>query len=179
VNLLDLFVKIGVDDSGLDKGLNEAESKSEGVLGKLASGVGKVGKFMVKAGIAATTAVATGIAAITKASVESFGEYEQLVGGVETLFGDSASKVIADSQEAFKTAGMNANEYMETSIQSAAALINSLGGDQAKAAELMNMSITDMADNVNKMGTTMEAVQNAYRGFSRGNFTINNLMSAA
>lgn len=172
MNLLDLFVKIGVDDSGLDKGLNEAESKSEGVLGKLASGVGKVGKFMVKAGIAATTAVATGIGAITKAAVSSYGEYEQLVGGVETLFGDAAGKVLADSQEAFKTAGMSMNEYMETSIQSAASLINSLGGDQAKAAELMNMSITDMADNVNKMGTTMEAVQNAYRGFSRGNFTM-------
>jgi phage-related protein len=138
----------------------------------LASGVGKVGKFMVKAGIAATTAVATGIAAITKASVESFGEYQQLVGGVETLFGDSAQQVINDASEAFKTAGMSANEYMETSIQGAAALINSLGGDQAKAAELMNMSITDMADNVNKMGTTMEAVQNAYRGFSRGNYTM-------
>jgi phage-related protein len=172
VNLLDLFVKIGVDDSGLDKGLNEAESKSEGVLGKLASGVGKVGKFMVKAGIAATTAVATGIAAITKASVESFGEYQQLVGGVETLFGDSAQQVINDASEAFKTAGMSANEYMETSIQGAAALINSLGGDQAKAAELMNMSITDMADNVNKMCTDMEAVQNAYRGFSRANYTM-------
>lgn len=172
MDLLELFVKIGVDDSGLDSGLSSAEAKSESTLGKLSSGVANVGKFMAKAGLAATTAVAGGIAAITKASVDSFGEYEQLVGGVETLFGDSASKVIADSQEAFKTAGMNANEYMETSIQSAAALINSLGGDQAKAAELMNMSITDMADNVNKMGTDMEAVQNAYRGFSRGNFTM-------
>ena len=88
------------------------------------------------------------------------------------LFGESAPKVLADADQAFKTAGMSASQYMDTSIQSAASLINSLGGDQAKAAELMNMSITDMADNVNKMGTSMEGVQNAYRGFSRGNFTM-------
>lgn len=172
MNLLDLFVKIGVDDSGLDKGLNEAESKSQGMLSKLAGGVVDVGKFMVKAGVAATAAVATGIGAITRASVASFGEYQQLVGGVQTLFGEAADKVILDAQAAFMTAGMSMNTYLETSIQSAASLINSLGGDQAKAAELMSMSITDMADNVNKMGTTMEAVQNAYRGFSRSNFTM-------
>jgi hypothetical protein len=79
---------------------------------------------------------------------------------------------MANAEKAFKTAGQSSNEYMETSIQSASALINALGGDQAKAADLMDMSIVDMADNVNKMGTTMEGVQNAYRGFSRGNFTM-------
>lgn len=105
-------------------------------------------------------------------AVMSYGEIEQLKGGIETLFGDSAQKVLADADQAFKTAGMSASQYMDTSIQSAASLINSLGGDQEKAAELMNMSITDMADNVNKMGTNMEAVQNAYRGFSRGNFSM-------
>ena len=135
---------------------------------KFGSAMGTVGK-LAGAGIAAA---ATGVAALGKQAVSAYADFEQLSGGIETLFGDSANYVMKRAQLAYRTAGMSANEYMETSIDSAAALINSLGGDQAKAAVLMNMSITDMADNVNKMGTTMEAVQNAYRGFSRGNFTM-------
>ena len=130
--------------------------------------LGTVGK-LAGAGIAAA---ATGIGVLGKQAVTAYADFEQLSGGIETLFGDSANYVMKRAQLAYKTAGMSANDYMETSISSAAALINSLGGDQAKAAVLMNMSITDMADNVNKMGTSMEAVQNAYRGFSRGNFTM-------
>lgn len=136
--------------------------------GGLKSGLGVAAKAAV-AGVAAAGAAAV---ALGKQALDSYANYEQLIGGVETLFGDSADQVMQNASEAFKTAGMSANDYMETSIQSAAALINSLGGDQARAAELMDMSITDMSDNVNKMGTTMEAVQNAYRGFSRGNFTM-------
>ena len=109
---------------------------------------------------------------MTKSAVDSYADYEQVVGGIETLFGDSAGKVIKDASEAFKTAGMSANDYMDTAITSAAAMINSLGGDTEKAASMMNMSITDMSDNVNKMGTSMQGVQDAYRGFSRGNFTM-------
>lgn len=125
------------------------------------------------AGVATGIAAATGAATVlTKSAIDSYADYEQFVGGVETLFGDSASKVIADAGDAFKTAGMSANDYMNTTITSAAAMINSLGGDTEKAAELMNMSITDMSDNVNKMGTNMQSVQDAYRGFSRGNFTM-------
>lgn len=105
-------------------------------------------------------------------SAKGYSDYEQLAGGVETLFGKSSKSVIDNAQKAYKTAGMSANGYMETSIQSAAAMINSLGGNQAKASELMNMSITDMSDNVNKMGTNMQSVQDAYKGFSRGNFTM-------
>ena len=126
------------------------------------------------AGISAVAvgAVAAETGAITKSAVENFANYEQLVGGIETLFGDSADAVMAHANEAFASAGMSANDYMETAIQSGAAMLNSLDGDTAKASQLMDMSITDMADNVNKMGTSMEAVQNAYRGFSRGNFTM-------
>lgn len=160
-DLFDLAAKLTLDSSEYEQGLNSA-------LGKITS----IGGTIAKVGTAAVGAAAAGIGAVVKQSVSAFGEYEQLVGGVETLFGDSAQQVIADSQAAFQTAGMSMNDYMETSIQSAAALINSLDGDQAQAATLMNMSITDMADNVNKMGTTMDAVQNAYRGFSRGNFTM-------
>lgn len=129
-------------------------------------------KWITGATVKAVGAGVAGAAALTTAATSAYGEYEQLVGGVETLFGDSAQSVIENAQRAFTTAGMSANDYMETSIQSAAALINSLEGDTSQAANLMDMSITDMADNVNRMGTSMEAVQNAYRGFSRGNFTM-------
>lgn len=141
---------------------------AEKIGGGLKTGLGVAAKASV-AGIAAA-----GAAAVTlgKQALDAYADFEQLSGGVETLFGDSAQQVMENASEAFETAGMSANEYMETSIQSAAALINSLGGDQAKAAELMDMSITDMADNVNKMGTSMQSVQDAYRGFSRGNFTM-------
>ena len=168
MNVLELVATLSLDSGGYEKGLDKAESRAGKLGSKLAGGAKMAAKGFAVAGAAA----ATGVAAITKSAIDGYADLEQLKGGVETLFGDSAQKVIDDANEAFKTAGMSANEYMETSIQSAAALINSLGGDQAKASELMNMSITDMADNVNKMGTSMESVQDAYRGFSRGNFTM-------
>ena len=168
MNLMSLIAQLSLDASQYKQGLQDAENDANSFGGRLARGFGTAAKLV-------TGAVAAGgaaVGALVKQSVEAYADYEQLIGGVETLFGDSAKKVLADAEDAYKTAGMSVNEYMETSIQSAAAMINSIGGDQEKAAELMNLSITDMADNVNKMGTTMEAVQNAYRGFSRGNFTM-------
>lgn len=159
----------------------------EGVKGEIEEAMGDAGSSGARSfgetfgpgikavgGVALKTlgGTAAGVTALTTAATSSFASYEQLVGGVETLFGDSASTVLTNAENAFNSAGMSMNDYMETSIQSAAALINSLEGDTGKAAELMDVSITDMADNVNKMGTSMEAVQNAYRGFSRGNFTM-------
>ncbi len=162
--------------SAIENALGEAGEKSGSKLGSaLAKGLKASSQVIAAAGAAAVTGTvaATGaVAALAKEAVSGYADYEQFIGGVETLFGDSATKVIEDAGKAFKDAGMSANQYMETSIQSAAALINSLEGDQAQAASLMNMSITDMADNVNKMGTSMESVQDAYRGFSRGNFTM-------
>ena len=167
--LFTLFAKLLLDTSEFDKNTDQAKER--------ASTFGEVLKAdLVGRGIAAAV---NGLKELGKTTIDfaknaitSYGEVEQLRGGIETLFGDSAPKVLADADQAFKTAGMSASQYMNTSIESAASLINSLGGDQAKAAEYMNMSITDMADNVNKMGTSMEGVQNAYRGFSRGNFTM-------
>ena len=159
----------------------------EGVKGELESAMSDAGasgsasygfafnkgiKAMAGASAALVGSSIAGTAAITKSAVDAYADYEQLSGGVETLFGDSFSTVMQNADKAFATAGMNANDYMETAIQSGAAMISSLDGDTARASELMDMSITDMADNVNKMGTSMEAVQNAYRGFSRGNFTM-------
>lgn len=161
--------RVELDNSGLDQEVNKTESALTSKFGNaaksIAAGVGA-------AAIGAVTAGAAAVTGLVKTAVDSYGEFEQLTGGIETLFGDAASTVMENASKAFETAGMSMNDYMETSIQSAAALINSLEGDQAKAAELMDMSITDMSDNVNKMGTDMEAVQNAYRGFSRGNFTM-------
>ena len=150
----------------------EAASAGEKAGGSLAGGLGKAmgGVAKVTAGAFAATSAAVG--AIAKQSVDAYGDFEQLEGGIETLFGSAAPAVMKNAEQAFKTAGTSMNDYMETSIQSAAAMITSLDGDQAKAADLMDMSIVDMADNVNKMGTSMEGVQSAYRGFSRGNFTM-------
>lgn len=148
------------------------EDIGQGIASKIGGGLKTGLGVAAKAAVAGIAAAGTAAVALGKQAMDSYADYEQLIGGVETLFGDSAGQVIQSASDAFKTAGMSANDYMETSIQSAAALINSLGGDQAKAAELMDMSITDMADNVNKMGTSMQSVQDAYRGFSRGNFTM-------
>ena len=173
MNLFELSAKLSLDSSEYEQGINSAVQKSntfgDVLKANLLSDTIRMG---LSALWEALKRVSQAFIEIGKQAVEAYANYEQLAGGVETLFGDSAQKVLNDANQAFKTAGMSMNEYMETSIQSAASLISSLGGDQAKAAEMMNMSITDMADNVNKMGTTMEGVQNAYRGFSRGNFTM-------
>lgn len=167
--LFSLFAKLTLDTSEFDKNTDSAKEKASVFGDVLAADLVGKGISLAFDGI---KKLGGAIKDFTTDAVMSYGEIEQLRGGIETLFGESAPKVLADADQAFKTAGMSASQYMDTSIQSAASLINSLGGDQAKAAELMNMSITDMADNVNKMGTSMEGVQNAYRGFSRGNFTM-------
>lgn len=167
-DFMKLKATLTLDKSGYEQGLESAEGEATGFKGKMLAGAGAVAKGLAVVGVAAA-GVAT---AVTKSAIDGYAEMEQLKGGVETLFGDYASSVIDNSNKAWQTAGMDANQYMETTIQSAAAMINSLGGDQKKAAEMSDMAITDMADNVNKMGTTMESVQDAYRGFSRGNFTM-------
>ena len=109
---------------------------------------------------------------VGKQAVESFAEYEQLVGGVETLFEDSASTVENYANNAYKTAGLSANEYMSTVTSFSASLLQSLGGNTEEAAKYADMAITDMADNANKMGTSMESIQNAYQGFAKQNYTM-------
>lgn len=164
MDLLNLLVKITADSG-------DAESKISGFAGKATKTIGGIAKV----GTAAIAAAGAAVVAITKQSIDGYAEYEQLFGGIQTLYGENskaAQDMMNHASEAWKTSGMSANEYMSTAIESSAAMINALGGDTEKAAQMMDMSITDMSDNVNKMGTTMEAVQNAYRGFSRGNFTM-------
>ena len=125
-----------------------------------------------KVGAAAVGAAATAIGALTTAAVNNYAEYEQLVGGVETLFKNSADTVMGYAENAYKTAGLSANEYMETVTSFSASLLQSLDGDTKAAASAADMAITDMADNANKMGTSMEMIQNAYQGFAKQNYTM-------
>lgn len=168
MNLLDLFVKISVDDGDVDKGFSETSSKAETLAMKLKSGLATAAKV----GTAALTGAATGLAALTKASIDQYAEYEQLVGGVDTLFKAASDKVQEYAANAYKTAGMSANEYMDTVTSFSASLLQSLGGDTEKAAQKADQAITDMADNANKMGTGMEMIQNAYQGFAKQNYTM-------
>lgn len=160
MNLFELFVKIGVDD--------QASRQVSDISSKLGNGL----KTAAKVGTAAVAAAATGITALTTAAVNSYAEYEQLVGGVETLFGKSADTVMKYAESAYKTAGLSANEYMATVTSFSASLLQSVGGDTEKAADYANRALTDMSDNANKMGTSMELIQNAYNGFAKANYTM-------
>lgn len=148
-----------------EKGFNDGISKL-GSLGK--SGLSIVSKAMT----GAIAAVGTGAAAIIKSSLGVVANMEQQVGGVETLFKDSANTVIANANKAYKTAGMSANNYMETVTSFSASLLQSLGGNTAKAASYADRAIVDMSDNANKMGTNMRDIQNAYQGFAKQNYTM-------
>ena len=160
MNLMDLFVKISVDD--------QASSQVETIGSKLKSGLATAAKV----GAAAVAAAGTAVVAIGKQAVEQYAEYEQLVGGVETLFKQSADTVMGYAENAYKTAGLSANEYMNTVTSFSASLLQSLGGDTEAAAKYADMAITDMSDNANKMGTSMEMIQNAYQGFAKQNYTM-------
>lgn len=182
MDVFDLFAKITLDSSEYEKGLKDAKSSASGLtglFGKVGSAASTVGKGIfnvatnvAKVSVAATTAGATAISALTGLAINSYADYEQLVGGVETLYKDSAAKVQQYAADAYKTAGLSANEYMNTATTFAAALVSSLGGDTEQAAELANTAIGDMSDNANKMGTDMESIQNAYNGFSKQNYTM-------
>lgn len=143
--------------------------------GKAMDAAKKVGSMMTDIAKGATAAVGVAgasLSGLTKQALGQVAEYEQLVGGVDTLFKDSSEKIQKYANEAYRTAGLSANEYMQTTINFSGSLIRALQGDTEKAAEMSNLAITDMADNVNKLGTSMEMVQNAYRGLSRQNFTM-------
>lgn len=146
-----------VDESGINKGFSAIKS-----------GASKVAKGFAVVGAAA----ATTFTAISTAAVNSYAEYEQLAGGVETLFKDSSNKLMGYADQAYKTAGMSANEYMSTVTSFSASLLQSLGGDTEKAADYANQAVIDMSDNANKMGTSIEMIQNAYQGFAKQNYTM-------
>ena len=174
-----------LDGSGFSEGLSR--------MGNLAAkGLKVVGASLAAAGVA--------VGALAKQSLDAYSDYEQMVGGVKTLFGTEAdsveeyaasvgksvgevqgeydalvaaqNKVFADAKNAYKDAGMSANAYMQTVTSFSARLLQGLGGDSQKAAEIANMAVVDMSDNVNKMGSSMTDVQNAYQGFAKQNYTM-------
>ena len=166
MNLLDLFVKISVDTSEVDKNLGDTKEKA------LSFGDVLKANIAGQAIVAGVKAVAGAVKNIGEAAIQSYGEYEQLVGGVETLFKSSADTVMQYAANAYQTAGMSANEYMTTVTAFSASLLQSMGGDTDAAAEKANLAITDMSDNANKMGSSMESIQNAYSGFAKQNYTM-------
>ncbi|WP_277935315.1 phage tail protein [Parablautia muri] len=205
--LFRLIGKVSIDNSSANESIDETVNKAEKSQSKLSSVGGKIAKGLssiakVAAGIIASVSVVAGgaLVAMSTQAVQCYADYEQLVGGVETLFGAggqsieeyaaSVGKSVGDVQdeykslmtaqdtvvgharEAFKTAGLSANDYMDTVTSFSAALINSLDGDTVKAAGVADKAIIDMSDNANKMGSAMESIQNAYQGFAKQNYTM-------
>lgn len=168
MDLMTLAAKLTLDDSGFRSGISNAESAGQNLAGKLSSMTVAVGNIMadvIKKGFNTVKDMVGG-------AVNAYADYQQLIGGVETLFKKDADKVAAYAKEAYRTAGLSANEYMETVTSFSASLLQGLKGDTAQAAEISNMAITDMADNANKMGTDMSSIQTAYQGFAKQNYTM-------
>lgn len=167
-SVFEIFAKLGLDSSDFDKGLDNAKSTLSSMGSAVGSGLGTVAKI----GTAAVASASAGIAALGTMAVKGYADYEQLTGGVETLFKTSSNAVMDYANNAYKTAGLTANDYMETVTGFSASLISSLDGDTAKAAEVANMAITDMSDNANKMGTDIESIKTTYQGFAKQNYTM-------
>lgn len=168
MDVFSLLASITLDTKNYESQLNDAGKKTSSFGDKLKSGFSKVAKV----GASAIGAAATAVGDLTKQALSSYGDFEQLAGGVETLFKTSADVVMEYANNAYKTAGMSANEYMETVTSFSASLLQSLDGDTAAAAEIADEAIRDMSDNANKMGTDMQSIQNAYQGFAKQNFTM-------
>ena len=170
-----LSVEITKTKGHLEDMNKELKGTSSIDMSKIGDGLKKVGDIaadVLKKVTEVTMAVGSALAGVVAAGVKSYAELEQNIGGVETLFGDSADKVIANAKKAYETAGVSANEYMAGVTSFSASLLQSLGGDTEAAAEIADMAFIDMADNANKFGTSMESIQNAYQGFAKQNYTM-------
>ena len=167
MNLLKLNIQLFADGkvvidtdlntSGFENGLNKMQSIAKTGFKSIATSIG---------------VVTTALAGIVTAGVKSFAELEQNIGGIETLFKNSSERVIENAKQAYETAGLSANQYMETVTSFSARLLQGLGGDTEEAARIDDIAIRDMSDNANKMGTSMEMIQNAYQGFAKQNYTM-------
>lgn len=149
-----------------------AADTGDGAFDKIGDAATTVAKTVTKTLVAAITGVGTAIASVYKTAVEDYAEYEQLVGGAETIFGDDAETVLEYASQAYETAGLSANDYLEQVTSFSASLVSSLEGDTAAAVEYANLAIEDMSDNANTFGTDIEDIQNAYQGFAKQNYTM-------
>lgn len=175
MDLFKLLGTISINNTDANKALEETSQTGQQTESKLGKAFSAVGKGAVAVGKTIATGMAVGATAVgtlaTK-SIQAYADYEQLVGGVDTLFKESSAKVQEYAANAYKTAGLSANEYMETVTSFSASLLQSLEGDTNKATEHAQLAITDMADNANKMGTDISMIQNAYQGFAKQNYTM-------
>lgn len=170
-NIFELSGKISADNKPANDAIDETTGKAKesgSIFSTLGNGLKVVGASMVAvAGVAGAAAVG-----LSKKVIGAYAEYEQLVGGVDTLFKEASGKVQGFADNAYKTAGMSANTYMETVTGFSASLLQSLKGDTNKAADVANQAVTDMSDNANKMGSDITNIQNAYQGFAKQNYTM-------
>ena len=158
------YVQIVPSAKGIGKSINQELSGPSKIAGE--------GAGLNIAGAIKKAVVAVGLGAVLKKSLDMGGALEQSLGGVETLFKENADTVKKYANEAYQTTGLSANAYMENVTGFSASLLQSLGGDTAKAAEVGNMAMVDMSDNANKMGSNMQDIQNAYQGFSKQNYQM-------
>lgn len=175
MNVFDLFAKISLDTSGYEKDLGIAKSSFSKFGDGLKSAAGKIGDVLAGVGKTAAAGIGAASAAVTalsKKSLDAVADFEQLRGGVEKIFNESAGKVLDYANKAYQTAGLSANQYMETVTSFSASLLQSLDGDTEAAADAANRAIIDMSDNMNTYGSSMESVMNAYQGFSKQNYTM-------
>lgn len=175
MNIFKLFGEISINNDKANKAIDDTTGhahSASGALAKVGSTAVKAGSFLIKGLAVGAAAAGTALVALTKQAVSYYADYEQLTGGVETLFKDSGAKVMQYATEAYKTAGLSANDYMDTVTSFSASLIKSLKDDTGKAADYANMALVDMSDNANKMGTDMASIQNAYQGFAKQNYTM-------
>lgn len=177
MDVFNLHAKLSLNTDDYEKGVEKAKGGASSLMdvfsGTLLGNVVSDGLRTVTNGITEIGKTAANMAvSIGKASLDSYADYEQLVGGVETLYKDSAGIIENYAKDAYKNVGLSANDYMETSTSFAAALVSSLGGDTQKAAEMANTAISDMSDNANKMGTNISSIQDAYNGFAKQNYTM-------
>ena len=179
----DSFEKLKNNANKSADGLEKVKKSADGLNNKLNdigkkgataayNGLKKVAGISFKALTAGVSAASTALGAVVTKSVKAYADFEQLKGGVDTLFKDSSGAVMKNANNAYKTAGLSANAYMETVTSFSASLLQSLGGDTAKAAEYADLALSDMADNANKMGTDMGSIQYAYQGFAKQNYTM-------
>lgn len=165
MKLMDLYVALTMNSASFEEGMKKAQ-------GIATSGLTKIGNAAKVGAMQLAGQVADSVKQMISSAVGSYGEYEQLIGGVETLYKQSSDTIVKNAKSAFSRAGMSANEYMNTATSFAATLVQGLGGDTEEAAKLADMAITDMSDNANKMGTSMESVQSAYMAFAKQNYTL-------
>lgn len=175
MELFRIMGTIAVTNSEANEAIDETTGKAEDSAGRVSSAFEMIGNAALALGKIVATGLAvatTAIVALTAQSVQAYANYEQLVGGVETIFKDAQDTVMGYAEEAYRTAGMSANQYLETVTSFSASLIQSLEGDTQAAAEKANQAILDMSDNANKMGTDISALQYAYQGFAKMNYTM-------